>query len=192
MSFIHPSAIVDPGATIGHGTQIWHFCHIMEGADIGSDCVLGQNVFVGKGVLIGHKVRIQNNVSVYAGVQIEDEVFLGPSCVFTNILNPRAVISRKNEFLPTLVARGASIGANATILCGISIGKYALIGAGSVVTKPVKDFELVKGNPARHGGWVDILGEKLHFDEKGNAQDSLGNNYVFSNGSVSIMSINNL
>jgi UDP-2-acetamido-3-amino-2,3-dideoxy-glucuronate N-acetyltransferase len=192
MSLIHPSSVVDQGASIGNGTQIWHFCHIMEGAIIGTDCVLGQNVFVGKGVHIGHKVRIQNNVSVYAGVHIEDEVFLGPSCVFTNILNPRAVISRKNDFLPTQVGRGASIGANATILCGNNIGKYALIGAGSVVTRPVKDYELVKGNPARHGGWVDIIGEKLRFDEHGNAQDRLGNKYVFSNGEVVSLSINNL
>jgi len=184
MSLVHPTAIIDQGASVGDRTQIWHFCHVMEGATIGADCVLGQNVFIGKGVQIGQKVRIQNNVSVYTGVQIADEVFLGPSCVFTNVLNPRASISRKDAFLPTRVERGATIGANATILCGNKIGKFSLIGAGSVVTREVKDFEMVKGNPARHGGWVDMVGEKLNFDTAGCAVDSLGNTYTLHNGIV--------
>ncbi len=171
---IHPSSVVDRGAVIGEGTVIWHFCHISAGSKIGNDCSLGQNVYVAPGVQIGDKVKIQNNVSLFTGVQIESKVFLGPSCVFTNILNPRSEINRKAEFKKTLVKTGASIGANAVIVCGHEIGRYALIGAGAVVTRSIKDFELVAGNPARHMGWVDRAGNKLLFDKKGQARSSVG------------------
>jgi len=157
----HETAIVDEPCTIGEGTKIWHFCHIMSDACIGKDCILGQNVHIAGGVSIGNGVKIQNNVSVYAGVRIEDFVFLGPSCVFTNVLNPRSEINRHSQFEETLVKYGASIGANATILCGISIGKYALVGAGSVVTRDVPDFALVVGIPARQRGWVSRHGCRL-------------------------------
>ena len=163
--FFHSTAFIDPGASIGTGTRIWHFCHIMPGAVIGNNCNLGQNVFVDNNVAIGNGVKIQNNVSVYNGVQIEDDVFIGPSVVFTNVINPRSFIERKNEFKPTLVKKGASIGANATILCGISIGEYAMIGAGAVVTKDVAAFALVVGNPGRQAGWVSEAGERLHIQE---------------------------
>lgn len=161
--FQHPSAIVDEGATIGSATKIWHFCHIMPLAAIGSHCILGQNVFIDKNVVIGNGVKIQNNVSVFKGVIIKDDVFLGPSVVFTNVINPRSFIERKTEFKPTVIHRGASIGANATIVCGIEVGEYAMIGAGSVVTKSVDSFALVYGNPATHRGWVSKKGHKLHF-----------------------------
>ena len=156
---IHPSSEVSHRATIGEGTKIWHFCHVMRGAVIGVDCVLGQNVFVGKDVVIGDDVKIQNNVSVYTGVVIEDDVFLGPSCVFTNVINPRAVIEKKHEFRETIVRRGASIGANATIICGVTIGEYAMIGAGAVVTKDVEPFALMVGVPAKRIGTVNCYGE---------------------------------
>ncbi|MCX8020047.1 MAG: N-acetyltransferase [Chitinophagaceae bacterium] len=165
--FIHPSSVVDDGVFIGKGTRIWHFCHIMSGAKIGENCILGQNVFVGKDVLIGQNVKIQNNVSVYSGVLLEDDVFIGPSAVFTNVINPRSFIERKEEFKNTIVRKGASIGANATILCGIEIGKFAMIGAGAVVTKSVPDYALVVGNPAVQTGWVSKAGLKLNFNEKG-------------------------
>ena len=158
--FKHPSAYIDGEPNIGTGTHIWHFCHISEGAVIGQNCVLGQNVFVGKNVSIGNGVKIQNNVSVYEGVEIESFAFLGPSCVFTNVINPRSFVERKNEFKKTKVCLGASIGANATILCGITIGKYAMIGAGAVVTKDVPEFAVVVGNPAKIIGKVDALGVK--------------------------------
>lgn len=167
--FVHPSAIIDEGATIGQGTKIWHFSHIMASCIIGENCNIGQNVVVSPKVKLGNNVKIQNNVSVYTGVVCEDDVFLGPSMVFTNILNPRSFISRKNEFITTLVKKGASIGANATILCGIEIGTYALIGAGSVVTKSVKPFALVVGNPAKQVGWVSKNGHTLKFDDNGKA-----------------------
>ena len=162
--FIHPTSVVDEGAQIGRGTKIWHFCHIMPGACIGAGGQLGQNVYVDAGVRIGDKVKIQNNVSVYSGVTIEDEVFCGPSCVFTNVLTPRAFVERKDEFLPTRVGRGATIGANATIVCGVTIGRYALIGAGAVVTQDVGNHVLVVGNPARAAGWVSRTGERLGDD----------------------------
>ncbi len=157
--FIHSSAIIDAGASIGEGTRIWHFCHVMPGAVIGQNCILGQNVFIDNNVSIGNGVKIQNNVSVYNGVKIEEDVFIGPSVVFTNVINPRSFIERKNEFKNTLVKRGASIGANATIICGITIGEYAMIGAGAMVTKDVEAYALVVGNPGRQVGKVDEQGE---------------------------------
>ena len=161
MARVHESAVVDEGVSIGEGTRIWHFSHISSGARIGRDCVLGQNVFVGGAVVIGDGVKIQNNVSIYAGVTLEDDVFLGPSCVFTNVLNPRAHVERKDEFRPTRVGRGVTIGANATIVCGNAIGDYALVGAGSVVTRPVAPHALVLGNPGRRRGWACRCGEVL-------------------------------
>jgi UDP-2-acetamido-3-amino-2,3-dideoxy-glucuronate N-acetyltransferase len=159
--FVHPSAMIDADVKIGINTKIWHFCHISEGAEIGENCVLGQNVFVGKNVKIGNGVKIQNNVSIFEGVEIKDEVFVGPSVVFTNILNPRAFINRRDEFLKTIVHKGASIGANCTIICGNEIGTYALIGAGSVITKTINDFELWFGNPAVKKGIVDQDGNRI-------------------------------
>lgn len=157
----HESAVVDKGAEIGKGTKIWHFAHVCGTAHIGSRCVLGQNVFVGHRVVIGDRVKIQNNVSVYEGVVLEDDVFCGPSMVFTNVINPRAFIERKDEFRVTRVGRGASLGANCTVICGVSIGEYALIGAGAVVTRDVPAHALVTGVPARHVGWVSHEGERL-------------------------------
>jgi UDP-2-acetamido-3-amino-2,3-dideoxy-glucuronate N-acetyltransferase len=159
--YAHPSAYVDEPCTIGDGTKIWHFCHIMPQARIGRGCILGQNVFVASGVKIGDNVKIQNNVSVYAGVELEDDVFCGPSCVFTNVINPRSQIVRRDEYLPTLVRRGATIGANATILCGATIGRYAFIGAGAVVRGDVPDYALVLGVPARQHGWMSRHGHRL-------------------------------
>lgn len=167
--FIHPSAIIDEGAIIGAGTRIWHFSHLMPGCQVGTNCNIGQNVFIDNNVSIGNGVKIQNNVSLYNGVIVEDDVFLGPSMVFTNVINPRSFIERKNEFKPTRVQKGATIGANATIVCGVSIGKYALVGAGSVVTINVKDFALVYGNPARQQGWVSKNAYPLVFNDKGEA-----------------------
>lgn len=158
---IHPSSYVDEGAVIGAGTKVWHFSHILGRTKIGADCVLAQNVMVGPDVTVGDRCKIQNNVSIYRGVTLEDEVFCGPSCVFTNVFNPRAFIERKDEFRPTLVRRGATIGANATIVCGVTIGAYALIGAGAVVTRDVPDYALMSGVPARRRGWVSRVGEKL-------------------------------
>jgi UDP-2-acetamido-3-amino-2,3-dideoxy-glucuronate N-acetyltransferase len=159
--FVHLTSIIDENVKIGNGTKIWHFCHISEGVTIGENCSFGQNVFIGKNVKIGNGVKIQNNVSIYEGVEIEDDVFIGPSVVFTNIINPRALINRKTEFILTLIEKGASIGANSTIICGNKIGKYALIGAGSVITKNVYDFELWFGNPAAKRGIVDEEGNKI-------------------------------
>ena len=159
--FLHESSFVDPGAVIGAGTKIWHFCHVMAGSQIGADCNLGQNVFIAAGVQIGDRVKIQNNVSVYAGVTLEDEVFLGPSMVFTNVTNPRSHVPRKDEYRPTLVRRGATIGANATILCGITLGEYAFVGAGAVVTHDVPAYALVYGAPAQLQGWMCRCGERL-------------------------------
>ncbi len=156
----HPSAIIDDGAIIGSGTRIWHFCHVMPNARIGSNCVLGQNVMVAGGALIGNGVKIQNNVSVYEGVVLQDDVFVGPSAVFTNVINPRSFIERKTEYKKTIVKKGATIGANATILCGVTIGEYAFIGAGAVVTKDVADYALVTGNPAKQVGTVNRNAEK--------------------------------
>ena len=166
---IHPTAIIDGGAQIGEGTRIWHFCHVMPRAVIGMDCNIGQNVFVDNNAIIGNGVKIQNNVSVYQGVVLEDGVFVGPSAVFTNVINPRSFIERKTEFKTILVKKGATIGANATIVCGISIGEYALIGAGAVVTKNVLAYGLMMGNPARQKGWISEQGHNLQFDEAGKA-----------------------
>lgn len=163
----HESAYIDSDCKIGAGTHIWHFSHIMSGCSIGENCNIGQNVVISPAVIIGNNVKIQNNVSVYTGVICEDDVFLGPSMVFTNVINPRSHVNRKSEFAETIVRRGASIGANATVVCGIEIGQYALIGAGAVVTKSVKDFALVVGNPARQTGWVSENGLKLKFDSNG-------------------------
>ena len=160
-TFIHPSAIVDDMAKIGRGTRIWHFCHVMPEAVIGRDCVLGQNVMIARRARVGNGCKIQNNVSVYEGVTLEDDVFCGPSCVFTNVIYPRAFVSRKDEFRPTLVRRGASVGANATIVCGVTIGEYAMVAAGAVVTHNVPDYALVVGVPARRTDWVSRSGEKL-------------------------------
>jgi UDP-2-acetamido-3-amino-2,3-dideoxy-glucuronate N-acetyltransferase len=159
--FVHPSAYIDEPCSIGAGTKIWHFCHVMPGSKIGEKCVLGQNVMVGSHVVIGNRVKIQNNVSVYSGVELEDDVFCGPSCVFTNVINPRSQIERKHEFKLTLVKRGATIGANATILCGITIGQYAFIAAGAVVLNEVPDYALVAGVPAVQKGWMSRHGHRL-------------------------------
>ena len=162
--FAHETAIIDEGCIIGKGTKIWHFSHIMAGCVIGEGCNIGQNVVISPEVTLGKNVKIQNNVSVYTGVICEDDVFLGPSMVFTNVINPRSHVNRKDEYCETIVRKGASIGANATIVCGHEIGAYALIGAGAVITKPVKPFALVVGNPARQIGWVSENGLKLEFN----------------------------
>jgi UDP-2-acetamido-3-amino-2,3-dideoxy-glucuronate N-acetyltransferase len=156
----HPTAVIDEGAAIGEGSRIWHFSHIMSGAVVGKNCNIGQNVMIAPQAILGNNVKVQNNVSVYTGVVCEDDVFLGPSCVFTNVINPRSFIERKAEFKPTLVKKGASVGANATILCGITIGEYAMIGAGCVLTKDVPPYALVVGNPGKQIGWVDKEGNK--------------------------------
>jgi len=183
--FVHESSYIDQPCKIGAGTKIWHFSHIMSDCDVGKNCNIGQNVVIMPGVMIGNGVKIQNNVSIYTGVTCEDEVFLGPSCVFTNVINPRAFIERKNEYRPTLVKRGASIGANATIVCGVTIGKYALVGAGAVVTRDVPDFALVYGAPAKIKGFICRCGEgKLKFDV-GNARClSCGSTYHIEQGVV--------
>ena len=157
----HPTAVIDEGAVIGNGTKIWHFSHIMPKAIIGESCTIGQNVLVASDAVLGNNVKVQNNVSVYTGVVCEDDVFLGPSCVFTNVINPRSFISRKEEFRQTLVKKGATIGANATIICGVTIGEYAMIGAGAVITKDVPDYALIVGNPGHQIGWVDKEGNTI-------------------------------
>ena len=165
--FSHPSAIVDEGCTIGKGTKIWHFSHIMPNCIIGENCNIGQNVVISPEVVLGKNVKVQNNVSIYTGVTCDDDVFLGPSMVFTNVINPRSAINRKNQYAKTHVGKGASIGANATIVCGHDIGEYAFIGAGAVVTKTVSAFALVIGNPAHQTGWMSEYGHKLNFDKDG-------------------------
>jgi len=159
--FIHPSSFIDQPCEIGEGTRIWHFCHIMQDAKIGKGCILGQNVMVASQVVVGNNVKIQNNVSLYTGVTIDDDVFLGPSCVFTNVVNPRSQINRKSEYQPTMVKRGATIGANATIVCGVTIGRYAFIGAGAVVRGDVPDYALMLGVPAKQKGWMSRHGHRL-------------------------------
>ena len=167
--FSHETAVIDDGCVIGVGTKIWHFSNVMPNCSIGEGCNLGQNVVVSPSVVLGKNVKVQNNVSIYTGVICEDDVFLGPSMVFTNVINPRSAVNRKKEFKQTLVKKGASIGANATIICGITIGEYALIGAGAVVTKDVPAFALVVGNPSKPIGWVSKNGHRLNFDENGRA-----------------------
>ncbi len=184
--FAHQTAVIDEGCKIGKGTKIWHFTHIMAGAEIGENCNLGQNVVVLSGVKLGNNVKVQNNVSIYTGVICADDVFLGPSMVFTNVINPRSAIIRKDQYRETIVERGASVGANATIVCGNIIGRYAFVGAGAVVTKDVKPYALVVGNPARQTGWISEFGHKLFFDEKGFAFcTESGERYHLVNGVVS-------
>jgi UDP-2-acetamido-3-amino-2,3-dideoxy-glucuronate N-acetyltransferase len=165
--FAHETAVIDEGCKIGKGTKIWHFSHVMSGSEIGENCNIGQNVVILSGVKLGRNVKVQNNVSIYTGVICEDDVFLGPSMVFTNVINPRSAIIRKENYLKTIVEKGASIGANATIVCGNKIGTYSFIGAGAVVTKEVKPYSLVVGNPARQTGWMSEYGLKLSFDNSG-------------------------
>jgi UDP-2-acetamido-3-amino-2,3-dideoxy-glucuronate N-acetyltransferase len=163
--YAHPTAIIDEGATIKKGTKIWHFCHIMSGAYIGENCSLGQNVFVATGVRLGNNVKVQNNGSLYTGVICEDDVFLGPSMVFTNIINPRSAIVRKDQYQSTILRKGATVGANATIVCGVELGEYSFVGAGAVVTKNVLPYALVVGTPARQIGWMSEYGHRLFFNE---------------------------
>jgi UDP-2-acetamido-3-amino-2,3-dideoxy-glucuronate N-acetyltransferase len=183
--YAHPTAVVDEGCEIGAGTKIWHFTHIMPNCRIGRNCNFGQNVVVSPGVVLGNNVKVQNNVSIYTGVTCDDDVFLGPSCVFTNVTNPRSAVNRRDQYARTHVGQGASIGANATIVCGHDIGKFAFIGAGAVVTKNVPDYALVIGNPARQAGWMSEYGHKLAFDADGKAvcQES-GQQYQLSDGRV--------
>ena len=184
--FAHETAVIDANCQIGEGTKIWHFSHIMSDCTIGQHCSIGQNVVISPEVMIGNRVKIQNNVSVYTGVICEDDVFLGPSAVFTNVINPRSAIIRKNEYKQTLVQKGATIGANATIVCGITIGKYAFIGAGAVVTKNIPDYALVVGNPARQTGWMSEYGHKLKFNSDGLAIcPESREQYRLENGKVS-------
>jgi len=185
----HPTAIVDDGCIIGENTRIWHFSHVMSGCKIGSNCNIGQNVVISPDVVLGNNIKIQNNVSVYTGVTCEDDVFLGPSCVFTNVINPRSHVNRKSEYLKTTVRKGATIGANATIVCGNDIGAYAFIGAGAVVTKEVLPYALVVGNPARHIGWMSERGHRLTFDANGIAECiESGEKYKLNNNKVSRIS----
>lgn len=183
--FAHTTAVIDDGCKIGRGTKIWHFSHIMSGCEIGENCNIGQNVVVSPEVKLGRNVKVQNNVSIYTGVECEDDVFLGPSMVFTNVINPRSAVNRKNAYARTHVKKGASIGANATIICGNDIGEYAFIGAGAVVTKYVKPYALVVGNPARQTGWISEYGHKLIFNKEGKATcPESGELYAFENGLV--------
>ena len=183
--YVHPSSIIDEGCTIGNGTKIWHFSHIMSGAVIGNNCNLGQNVVVCPKVMLGNNVRVQNNVSIYEGVICEDDVFLGPSVVLTNVINPRSAVSRKHEFKTTLIKKGATIGANATIVCGHTIGEFAFIGAGAVVTKDVPAYALIVGNPGRQTGWMSEHGQKLIFDADNKAVCSeSGQEYILENKTV--------
>jgi UDP-2-acetamido-3-amino-2,3-dideoxy-glucuronate N-acetyltransferase len=167
--FAHETAVIDEGCKIGKGTRIWHFSHIMAGSEVGENCNIGQNVVISPGVKLGKNVKVQNNVSIYTGVICDDDVFLGPSMVFTNVINPRSAIIRKDSYMTTIVEKGASIGANSTIVCGTIIGRFAFVGAGAVVTKDVKPYALVVGNPARQTGWMSEFGHKLMFDSKGYA-----------------------
>ena len=183
--FTHETAFVDPGCTIGKGTKIWHFSHIMPNCILGENCNIGQNVVISPDVVLGKNVKVQNNVSIYTGVICEDDVFLGPSMVFTNVMNPRSAVNRKNEYLKTVVRRGASIGANATIVCGHDIGEFAFIGAGAVVTKTVAPYALMVGNPARQLGWMSEYGQRLEFNNEGVAICSeSGEQYKLENNKV--------
>lgn len=183
--FAHETAVIDEGCEIGNGSKIWHFSHLMPGCKLGENCNLGQNVVVSPGVVLGNNVKVQNNVSIYSGVICEDDVFLGPSMVFTNVINPRSAVNRRDQYQRTVVKKGASIGANATIVCGNDIGRYAFIGAGSVVTKTVPDYALVIGNPARQTGWMSEFGHKLEFDADGRARcPESGDEYQLQHGEV--------
>jgi UDP-2-acetamido-3-amino-2,3-dideoxy-glucuronate N-acetyltransferase len=188
-TLIHASAIIDQGATLGPGTRVWHFAHVCGGARIGAACSLGQNVFVGNDVLVGDRVKIQNNVSVYDAVTIEDDVFCGPSMVFTNVYNPRAAVVRKDQYRRTLVKRGATVGANATIVCGVTIGEYAFIAAGAVVNRDVKAFALMTGVPARHTGWMSRFGERLPLGTNASGSASCphtGDRYTVRDGTCTL------
>lgn len=190
--FVHSSAIVDEGARIGEGTRIWHFAHVCSGAHIGRNCSLGQNVFVGNKVRIGDRVKIQNNVSVYDNVTLEDDVFCGPSMVFTNVYNPRAAIERKSEYRDTLIRRGATLGANCTIVCGVTVGEYAFVGAGAVVNRDVPDFALVVGVPARQIGWISRYGEQLSLPLAGGGEATCphtGDRYRLVDGHVTLVAV---
>jgi UDP-2-acetamido-3-amino-2,3-dideoxy-glucuronate N-acetyltransferase len=187
--YYHPTAIIDEGCEIGDGTKIWHFSHIMSNCKLGKNCNLGQNVVVSPGVVLGANVKVQNNVSIYTGVICDDDVFLGPSMVFTNVINPRSAVNRRNEYAKTHVGQGASIGANATIVCGHDIGKFAFIGAGAVVTKTVPDYALVVGNPSRQIGWMSEYGHRLEFNHDGIATcKESGQTYKLTNNQVSRIS----
>ena len=189
---IHPSAIVDEGAVLGDGCRVWHFVHISAGARIGTDCSFGQNVYVGNDVRIGNCVKIQNNVSVYDAVTLEDEVFCGPSMVFTNVYNPRAAVARKGEYRRTLVKRGATLGANCTLVCGITIGEFAFVGAGAVVNRDVPDFALMLGVPARQAGWMSRFGERLALPLQGEAEAvcrHTGDRYRLTGGRLQLRSV---
>ena len=186
--FSHPTAVIDEGCRIGDNTHIWHFSHIMPGAVIGERCNIGQNVFIADGVIVGNGVKIQNNVSLYTGVICEDDVFLGPSMVFTNVINPRSFIVRKSEYRQTIIRKGATIGANATLICGNEIGEYAFVGAGAVVTKSVKPFSIVIGNQVRFSGWMSRYGHRLEFNIQGIAVcPESGENYLLKDGDVTIL-----
>lgn len=188
--FAHETAVIDEGVSIGKGTKIWHFSHIMTGSVIGKNCNIGQNVVISPGVKLGNNVKVQNNVSVYTGVICEDDVFLGPSMVFTNVVNPRSAVNRRDKYEETLVEKGATIGANATIVCGHKIGRFAFIGAGAVVTKDVKPYSLVVGNPARHTGWMSEYGHKLNFDAGGFAVcPESGEKYSLKDGIVNKITV---
>ena len=183
--YVHPTSVIEEKVSIGKGTRIWLYTHIMPGAAIGTDCNIGQNVFIDRDVIIGNRVKIQNNVSIYTGVECEDEVFIGPSAVFTNVINPRSHIERKNDFQKTKIQKGATIGANATIVCGITIGAYAFVGAGAVVTGNVSAYQLVTGNPAKPVGWVSESGDKLQFDRSGRAIcNQSGQEYILNDETV--------
>jgi UDP-2-acetamido-3-amino-2,3-dideoxy-glucuronate N-acetyltransferase len=183
---VHPSSYVDEGVVIGNGTKVWHFCHLMGPSELGENCNLGQNVVLSPQVRLGRNVKVQNNVSLYTGVECEDDVFLGPSMVFTNVYNPRSAVSRKHEYRRTLVRQGATIGANATIVCGIEIGRFAFIGAGALVNRNVPDFALIVGNPGRQIGWMSRQGQRLKFDENGEARCPESEQlYRLENGTVS-------
>ncbi|MBA3683545.1 MAG: N-acetyltransferase [Bacteroidetes bacterium] len=183
--FAHPTAVIDDGCEIGEGTKIWHFSHIMSNCKLGKNCNLGQNVVISPDVVLGNNVKAQNNISIYTGVICDDDVFLGPSMVFTNVINPRSAVNRKSEYAKTHVGKGASIGANATIVCGHDIGKFAFIGAGAVVTKHVPDYALVVGNPSRQIGWMSEYGHRLEFDKDGSANcKESGQKYKLENNTV--------
>jgi UDP-2-acetamido-3-amino-2,3-dideoxy-glucuronate N-acetyltransferase len=188
-SFVHETAVVDDGAVIGSGSRVWHFSHIMEGARLGASCNLGQNVYIGKNVVLGSNVKVQNNVSVYTGVTLEDDVFLGPSAVFTNVRNPRSAVNRQDELSHTYVKKGATIGANATIICGVTLGAYAFVGAGAVVTRDVPEYALVLGNPSRHIGWMSAYGCRLTFDDQYRATcPESGQVYQYTNNGIKPLS----